>query len=207
MKIINIFADNTYSSSDLDGLFEIDLNSDVVICTPSLDKENPFEEVEFNGYGFSLYNFFTVRLNKDYNFDYFCRLKMSIPRGLKFTPQCTIPGLYCIQNSFEITPGIEIKNTHPIETISDLVFYANGVDYNFYNKLNFILKDYNKEIFIKHANKVFNNNIQIPPKTNIMNIDFVQTFIGNKNSSYYNEIYLIHSDYIYNNFPNFGGNK
>lgn len=189
------------------GDFEIDLNSDVVICTPSVNNHEEPYDVKFNGYGFSVYNKFVLRLSPQYTFDFFSRVKMTIPNGLKLNISSAIPGLHCVRENYDIYEGINLDEEGSKLNQLNLKFYTNNRNYTFYNKMEYVLKDYNKDEFNKVAKEKYATSIRIPEWENVINIEFVKTFIGLSNTPPLNEVYLIHSDYIYSNLPNLGGDK
>lgn len=213
MKEIFISKDNKYNQKEtelaVNELEEIDLTKDGVICVPSIDlDENPnLLEVEFNGYGFNLYNAFNLRLSKNYNFEFIPRVRLCIPNGLKLEVKSLIPGINCVQSNYDCLQGIILKDYQIIPNLNNLIFYANECDYQFYNKCEFILKEYDRDLFIKYSQTEFNTTTRININTPIIHFDFLTTFIGNGYNPKYNEIYIIHSDYIYSNLPDLGGFK
>lgn len=195
------------NSTETIGDFEIDLNSDVVICTPSVNNHTEPYDVKFNGYGFSVYNKFVLRLSPQYTFDFFSRVKMTIPNGLKLNISSAIPGLHCVRENYDIYEGINLDEEGSKLNQLNLKFYTNNRNYTFYNKMEYVLKDYNKDEFNKVAKEKYATSIRIPEWENVINIDLIKTFIGLSGTPPLNEVYLIHSDYIYSNLPDLGGNK
>lgn len=182
---------------------EINLSSDVVICTPSFKDEK--HDIKFNGHGFSLYNAAALRFNNKNDIVYFSRTKMTVPNGLDLQFSSQIPGLFQFALEKEIYEGIEFTEEIKTEFTDTIVWYSNDINYQFYNKLIFTLKEYDRELFTTYSNKNFKSNIKIPENSLILNLNFINTFIGLEKSTRLNEIYIIHSDYIYHNFPNMGG--
>lgn len=211
MKEIFISSDNKYDARQselaVNDLQEIDLTKDVIICCPSIEEESNILEIEFSGYQFKLNNMYNIRLSRDCNFEFNARIKLCVPNGLKLTSECIIPGLYCIQNQYETTSGVILKDYQIIPTLNNLILYANNNDYTFYNKVNFILKEYNRDMFTKYAMNKFKTTTRIDANTPIIEIYFITTFIGDGYNPKYNQVYIIHSDYIYRNLPDLGGFK
>lgn len=196
---------NLHINCELDDIFDINLEQDIVFCTPSIIDGEELMDIKFNGYGFDLYNPFTLNLDKFNNFEFFSRIKLTIPNGLKIFIKSSIPGLSCISEKYDIYDGIILPQTTLIDDFSNLTWYTNQINYQFYNKSQFTLKEFNRELFIKHSSTNYKSTIKIPPNNKILELYFVETFIGR--TAPRNELYLIHSDYIYNNFPDLGGFK
>lgn len=205
MKILTISDDDKiYQQNDvLDHLLEIELSHDVVICTPNWTSTE--FDVQFNGSGISLYNRNTMKYDKYSNFTFFPRMKMTIPNGLFPNIKCKIPGLYIIQEEYTSFDGIEIPSKQILVNNSNFTLAAIDMNYIYQHTSQYTLKEYNREIFIKYAMSKYTA-VHIPPNQNVIDITFLKTFIG-EYSDLFNQLYIIRSDYIYNNFPNLGGFK
>ena len=214
MKEIFISKENKYDAHEsalaVNELEEINLNTDVILCSPSIDKDEdelPFNDIEFNGYGFNIKTFYNLRLSKTYTFDFVPRLRMCIPNGLKPVISCLIPGLSCIHSNYTTLQGVILKDYRLLPNIDNLIAYANDGNFTFYNKCEFILKEYNRELFLKYSTETFKTSTRLNKNSSLVDIEFLCTFTGNGFNPTYNEIYIIHSDYIYANIPDLGGFK
>ena len=101
-----------------------------------------------------------------------------------------------------------LKNIKDDNDFNKLEVYTNTIDYIYVDYIKLIFREYNRQLFLKEISKLYKNSTKLPPFSLIADMYFVQTFIGNNICSQIGgEVYLIHSDYIFNNFPNFGGFK
>lgn len=213
MKEIFISKENQYDPQEsalaVNDLEEINLNKDIIISTPSIDKEDQsfFNDVDFNGYGFNIKNCYNLRLSKSYTFEFVPRVRLCIPNGLKLIITSLIPGLACIHSNYNTLQGIILKDYRLLPNLDNLIAYADDINFTFYNKCEFILKEYDRDLFLKYSLDAYKTSTRLNINSNVVSMEFLCTFIGNGFNPQYNDVYIIHSDYIYNNIPDLGGFK
>lgn len=199
----------------IDSVCQINLSRDIVISTPTYNNDK--SSCKFNGYGFNIFNSYTMDSDKYNTFIVSPLIKLTIPNGLKPVIDSKINGLYISENIYKSYEGVIIKSEDVSEILMNntsdndfnkLEVYTNTIDYIYVDYIKLIFREYNRQLFLKEISKLYKNSTKLPPFSLIADMYFVQTFIGNNICSQIGgEVYLIHSDYIFNNFPNFGGFK
>ena len=200
----------------IDSVCQINLSRDVVICTPTCNENNK-STCHFNGYGFNIFNSYNMDSDKYNSFTVSPLIKFTIPNGLKPVIDSKINGLFISETNYKSFEGVIIDNEYISEKIANdvkdsdfdkLELYTNTIDYTYIDYVQLIFREYNRELFLKEISKLYKNSTKLPPFSLIADMYFVQTFIGNNICSQIGgEVYLIHCDYIFNNFPDFGGFK
>lgn len=198
----------------IDSVCQINLSRDVVICTPTCNENNK-SSCHFNGYGFNIFNSYNMDSDKYNTFTISPLIKFTIPNGLKPIIESKINGLFISESNYKSFEGVIIDSDDIADVLNKentdfdkLELYTNTIDYTYIDYVQLIFREYNRELFLKEISKLYKNSTKIPPMSLIADIYFVQTFIGNNITSQIGgEVYLIHCDYIFNNFPNFGGFK
>ena len=204
MKEIIINENNSTTSDIVGELCKIDLTTDVVISCPYWDKN--YDDISYDIDQFILFNRHDIKSNTNDNYTFYPRIKYTLPEGLISQFSCRIPGISIIQRTFTKYKGIQLVDNKMIT--DDLIIDMTAIEgsYNIYYKTEFILTEFDRNLFLKNKNLKNRVNIKIFEHTDVLDMYLVESFIGRKTRSL-GEIYLIRSNYIYDNFPNFGDCK
>lgn len=200
MKEIIIDNEGNVSSDIVDELCNIELTQDVILVTPYTED---FNHIEYAVDDFNLFNKHDIRPDKHNNYTFYPLVKMCLPEGLKPIHKCEIFGTTIINERIEKLAGVEVDMTIP--NLHDLKLEVSAIrgSYSIYNQHEVVIKEYNREQFLKYLGST-RGGLKIPKGNCILSMFFIETFVGGERP-YYNEIYLIRSDYLYKQFPNFGG--
>lgn len=200
MKEIILHDDGEVSSDIVEELCNIELTQDIILVTP---YDPDFEYINYNVDDFHLYNHNDLRPDKYNNYTYYPLLKMCLPEGLKPLYNCEIFGTTIINDHLEKIKGIELQINVPNLQNMKLELSAIRGSYSIYNKHEIVIKEYNRALFLQYLGST-RGGLKIPKGNCMLSLFFIETFIGGE-KPYYNDIYLIRSNYLYKQFPNFGG--
>lgn len=202
--MLNIVIDNngTATSDIIEQLCAVELTQDVVIVTPYFEETDDDIVYEFDD--FCLKNRNTIRPDRNSIYRFFPRIKISLPFGLCLQTYSKIPGLMIAQQSIEKIRGIELDEITLSKEISDINLSITAIkgEYTLYNKFIYNLKEYDRESFFNHLGEYRKGGLKIPERLNILGLNIIESFIGGERR-FYNELYIIRSDYIFQRFPNF----
>ena len=182
-------------------LCNIELTQDIIICCPYSAPTAPLD-IEYDVDDFIMRSRNDLRPDRDNTYMFYPRAKIIVPNGLYLQTNCCIPGMHMIHKDIEKIRGIELNMELP-HNESNIKFEISAVkgEYTFYKKMVFYLKEFNRDMFLKGIGNR-HGGIRIPNDINIMTMYFVETFVGGERP-YFNEVYIIRSDYLYSRFPDF----
>lgn len=200
----HIIIDDRNVKSDIVGdLCQIDLTRDIVICSPSV-KMGEIEDVSFDVDEFNIYNRNDIKYDTSNNYIFFPRMKVMVPDGLKISAYCKMQGMCIVNHTIDKYKGIELDVSLPYDNLH-LTLAAIKGKYNIYYRFEYIMNEFNRELFLR-GTKTRGAGLRIPTNTNILSMHFHTVFQGGHTFDF-NEVYIIRSDYLYDTFPNFGGQK
>jgi hypothetical protein len=201
MKEIVISDENTITTDIIGQLCQINLLNDVIICCPYWAKAN--DDILYDIDEFVLFNRNSLKLEPSGHYIFFPRIKIMVPEGVILQTYCKLPGMHVIQSKIEKYKGIQLSTELKL---NEFILNLNAIEgtYNIYSRFEYMLKEFNREMFLKNQNGRNISNIKIPEHTDILGLFLIESFVGYKKRDL-GEIYLIRSDLLYHTFPNFGG--
>lgn len=202
MKFITIDDRNKATVDTISELCQINLIKDIVICYPFSEESEP--DINFEVDEFTLYNRNQLQPNVNGLYTFFPRIKIMVPDGLRITEYCKFPGISIISKNIDKYKGIQLNTKLALSNL-DIELFAEIGKYNIYHKLEYIISEFNRELFLKGM-KNRGVGMRIPPNSPLLGLYFVQTFQGGISETF-NEIYIIRSNYLYKTFPNFGSSN
>lgn len=192
MQILKINSEGIeYNSSKIEKLASIDLSTDTLIIVPET-----FYNVKYNNFTFKMQAEQDIYPDKQGRYIYYPRIKVSLPHGMKMLIQNKILGLSIIQEKKEEIEGYSLDIKLPLTDININTSDVLG-EYTYGKNFQFYLKEYSRDFIIKSLG----SRLFIPKEMTIVEMFLVPSFIGRKEYFKYNEMIIIESDYIYNNFP------
>ena len=200
MKYI-IVEENDMTSDIVEDLCSIELTQDAVIVCPlheEMDDDFAFETDDF-----ILRNRKALTPDRNNIYTFYPRMKMSLPVGLTMSTYCRIPGLAITQQTVDKTRGMEFENWEPFDGKDPLKlnFTALKGEYTLYSNMTYYLKEFNRQAFLNHLG-TRHSGIRIRERSDILGMLINECFLGGPRN-FFNELYIIRSDYIYKRFPDF----
>ena len=182
-------------------LCNIELTQDIIICCPYSDPLNP-NDIQYDVDDFIMKTRSDLRPDRDNTYMFYPRAKITVPNGLYLQTNCVIPGMNIIHKDIEKIRGVELNVELPASKDQmQIEISAVKGEYTYYKKLVYYLKEFNREMFLGGIGNR-HGGIRVPNDINIMTMYFVETFVGGARP-FFNEVYIIRSDYLYSRFPDF----
>lgn len=208
MKSIVIEDDGKVTTDIVSELCNIELTQDVLIVSP---YTKDFKDIVFEQDQFGIYGRYDYRPDRNNNYIIYPRIKVCCPQGLSMELYTAIPGMHIANINIEKLQGIELDKSYAVDPAAVDNFSSIGLsairgEYSIYNKIELVYREFSRDLFMKGISDARFSGLRIPINTKLATLRFVNTFIGQK-EQYYNELYLIFSDYLYKQFPNFGGEE
>jgi len=202
IKQITIHPEDRIDTNMVDDLSEIDLIKDAIICCKYSNELNKMskQEVFFDIDQFTVNSLEVNRPKKHPTkilYDFFPRIKITLPNGIFPQYSCILPGLKINNFKYEKQTGIEFEQE--IKLI-DRIINIKGEKgrYSLYGSPSFELIENDHIKFTSENNFM---GFRIPIGQQIFSLRLLWQFIG-QNTDLKN-IYLICSSYIYDRLPNF----
>lgn len=196
ISVITIDKEQNINSENIEIISNIDLNKDVLICCPF---HKNFKCVEFNIDEFVIRSKDNIIKNASKTFSFEPQVSLSLPLSLTPDFKSNINGLHIggveIEKLFGIKLEQELKLNERILNID-----GKKEQYVIYKNMKFDLFEVNYDLFKNNKKYI---GYQIPKNESIISFKLLHNFIG-ENEYNINNIYIIHYDITYSQFPNFG---
>ncbi len=206
IREINIDRDNKITTNIVDELSEIDLTKDAVIVFQHKDfKDHNKKIVEYNVDEFLINSAENMRPLggaagvHNINFDFFPRVKMSLPNGLFPQFRCLIPGVGIKNSTLDKIQGVELNEELKI---GDAVINVTGIKglYSSYSDIAIRFEQFDHKLFTNDAKFMGH---RIPIGEPVIGMRLLPHFIGDWKSMGFRNLYAICGSYIHDRFPNF----